>query len=372
METLATYAVSLPVCSPMSTDEARSCVEQINAHINGARSLLLDLYERNGWEALGYSSWRECAIAEIGLSERRVYQLLDAAQVERNICTVVQIGTIPERHLRSLVLVEPERQQEVYQTAVATAPNGKVTAAHIDTVAREFTSSYWFTCDQCQDRFALEVWHCPRCDHHWDMNDDECGNCHEFVRSEWTTGVQQIEVLPDVNRLAALMSSATPEWYTPQDVIDRVISFFDVIELDPCSNSNIPGEANVPAIDYWTAKDDGLVQPWWGRVYMNPPYGDQVGLWVKRLVDFYDARKVEGAIALIPARTDTAWFSHLWRFPLCFVRGRLKFSGAESSAPFPSVVAYLGDDIDGFVRCFGELGPIVTELDRKVDARDDR
>src|SRR5205807_1142448 len=50
--------------SPMTRDEARQCVERINHHLDEARALLLDLYEREGWRALGYASWRECVAGE--------------------------------------------------------------------------------------------------------------------------------------------------------------------------------------------------------------------------------------------------------------------------------------------------------------------
>ena len=43
------------------------------------------------------------------------------------------------------------------------------------------------------------------------------------------------------------------------------------IDLDPCSNSK--AQPNVPALNHFTVEDDGLEQKWFGRVYMNPPYG---------------------------------------------------------------------------------------------------
>ena len=159
---------------------------------------------------------------------------------------------------------------------------------------------------------------------------------------------------------AGLLTSATPEWYTPQNIIDRVIACMGEIDLDPCSNSGT--RPHVPARHHFTKAENGLAREWVGRVYMNPPYGNVIGQWVKRLINFYAAGDVQEAIALLPARTDPRWFAPLWDYPLCFVRGRLRFVGGPNSAPFPSVIAYCGTDIDRFADHFGDLGRIASAI----------
>ena len=92
--------------------QARKIVDRVNAHFTDARALLLELEEREGWRALGYDSWRSCAIAEFGKSASRVYQLVDAAKVERAISTMVDSKKpIPERLLRPLATLETEEEQ---------------------------------------------------------------------------------------------------------------------------------------------------------------------------------------------------------------------------------------------------------------------
>jgi hypothetical protein len=62
----------------------------------------------------------------------------------------------------------------------------------------------------------------------------------------------------------ALLSHESTEHYTPQYILDAVIACMGAIDLDPASNSSeIP---NVPAARHYTAQDNGLVQPWVGRV----------------------------------------------------------------------------------------------------------
>ena len=141
-----------------------------------------------------------------------------------------------------------------------------------------------------------------------------------------------------------------------------MIGMWVQIDLDPCSNSSDRDTANVPAADYWTKDDDGLAQEWHGRVYMNPPYGDEIAAWVERMVRAYENSEIAEAIALLPARTDTAWYQTLADYRMCFIRGRLKFSNSENSAPFPSVVVYLGTDVANFYDFFGKLGFIMTRL----------
>ena len=64
-----------------------------------------------------------------------------AAQIEQNVtnCTTVQLGAIPERQLRPLAKLESEQQRTAWQKAVETAPEGKVTAAHVSKVVKEIT-----------------------------------------------------------------------------------------------------------------------------------------------------------------------------------------------------------------------------------------
>jgi hypothetical protein len=156
--------------------------------------------------------------------------------------------------------------------------------------------------------------------------------------------------------LAVHFSSDSPEWSTPPDITRWVVQVLGAIDLDPCARSH--DRPTVPAARRFTAADDGLAQRWAGRVYMNPPYGPVIGAWVSKLVAAYQCGAVTAAIALVPARTDTAWFGELGGCALCFIAGRLRFSGAEHGAPFPSVAAYLGMDREAFAAVFRALGPI--------------
>lgn len=156
-----------------------------------------------------------------------------------------------------------------------------------------------------------------------------------------------------------LYTSESVNWWTPSEILKLTVDVLRGIDLDPCSNLGTP---NVPAAAHFTVDDDGLAQPWAGTIYMNPPYGDALGGWVEKLASAYEAGDVSAAIALVPSRTDTRWFRRLAVYPRCFIWGRLRFSGQPNSAPFPSMVVYLGGEVDRFVRVFSTVGDIYGRL----------
>jgi hypothetical protein len=173
--------------------------------------------------------------------------------------------------------------------------------------------------------------------------------------------------------LKTAFSSNSVEWITPPDIIARARTVMREIDLDPCADWG----NSVSAKQYFTAQDDGLSKRWIGRVFMNPPYGDTIGQWVEKLLaELIDPTDpgVTQAIALVPARTDTAWFQHFfshYNAPVCFISGRLKFSGHENSAPFPSAIIYFGENQHSFAEQFGPIGTIyMPALEWLLDGED--
>lgn len=132
----------------------------------------------------------------------------------------------------------------------------------------------------------------------------------------------------------ALFSSDRMDWETPKELFDHWNKLFD-FNLDVCA---LPHNAKCKR--FFTPEDDGLAQEWAGnRCWMNPPYGKDIAKWVKKASE--EAKKGALVVALLPARTDTAWF-HNYVLPyaqITFLRGRVKFVGGTSGAPFPSIIA---------------------------------
>ena len=136
----------------------------------------------------------------------------------------------------------------------------------------------------------------------------------------------------------ACFSSATDEWETPKYLFQALKEEFG-LELDVCAT---PANAKCP--DYFTKEEDGLMQDWRGRhCWMNPPYGRAIVPWIRKA--YNEAKKGAIVVCLLPARTDTAWWQDLVSCArqVRFIRGRVKFGGGETSAPFPSAIVVFED-----------------------------
>lgn len=130
---------------------------------------------------------------------------------------------------------------------------------------------------------------------------------------------------------------ATREWYTPPEVFDRIGLVFD---LDPASPMSGPV---TPALHHYSPRENGLMQPWFGRVWLNPPYGPPGVAFVQRMVAHGHG------VLLVPARTETRWFQHAATRSdaVAFLRDRLHFireDGLQARASFASVLIAFGAD----------------------------
>ena len=130
-----------------------------------------------------------------------------------------------------------------------------------------------------------------------------------------------------------MFSSATDQWATPRWFFNEWDAHFR-FELDVCAD-----HTNAKCDRYFNAEDNGLAQEWAPhRCWMNPPYGREIGRWVKKAYE--ESQKGATVVCLLPARTDTSWWHDyvIAHGKVTFIRGRLKFGTATNSAPFPSAV----------------------------------
>lgn len=131
-----------------------------------------------------------------------------------------------------------------------------------------------------------------------------------------------------------------PDWYTPPEVFQALGLRFD---LDPCAPPP-PQAAWIPAEARYCLPVDGLARPWFGRVWLNPPYATQTARWIGKLADHGDG------IALTFVRSDTPWWqaAAARASAVCFISGRVNFidgTGARrqrSRAGAPSCLLAFG------------------------------
>jgi len=142
------------------------------------------------------------------------------------------------------------------------------------------------------------------------------------------------------------------EWLTPPEIIKALGEF----DLDPSSPINRPWPT---AKNHYTILDNGLIKPWTGRVWMNPPYGKECVRFMRRLADHGNG------IALICARTETGMFFKTVRNKadaIFFFRGRLIFH---------HVTGKLSDNCIGAPSCLVAYGEnkVLAIRQSKLDAK---
>jgi phage N-6-adenine-methyltransferase len=126
-------------------------------------------------------------------------------------------------------------------------------------------------------------------------------------------------------------SSKTDLWATPQKFFDKYDAVYR-FTLDVCADKD-----NAKCANFYTIEDNGLIQPWQGVCWMNPPYGREIGAWMKKAHE--SSLKGATVVCLVPARTDTKWWhDYAMHGQIEFIKGRLKFGNAKNSAPFPSAI----------------------------------
>jgi phage N-6-adenine-methyltransferase len=365
------------------TDRLAACEEVIErglAQFEAVGMALLEVRDSRLYR-LAYPTFEAYCEARWGLARRRAYQYIEAASAFENVQNFTQ--TPNEAQARELAGLEPETQREVWQRAVETAPNGKITAAHVRAVTRlnEALAEAPEDVQDVVERFGvsdadtvgeLVRLRNARRDTFTEVaasgfiqpgDEDEAVHISDGYKAVRAALDQKVHIhrALGADRLAPMMSSDSGEWYTPAAFMGAVHEVWPFIELDPASSE----EANrvIGAQRYFTMEDDALAQDWTSEtLYLNPPYGDVIADFIAKLLYEVEAGHVQEAIVLVPARTDTAWFRSLRRYPRCFISGRLKFrqpgTTAENSAPFPSAVIYIGSDLNRFTASFSTLGDV--------------
>lgn len=264
------------------------------------------------------------------------YQLIDAARTIKNLMdsdsvrNCVQALPATESQARPLTKLEPDLQPIAWKQAVDTAPDGKVTAKHVEATVQQFRPT---------------------------PTKEEVPEIHPRALP-LTAANHGISSNPDYDG---------DEWYTPLEFIEAARRVMGDIDLDPASCYE--AQEVIKARHYYTKQDDSLQSAfeWRGRVWLNPPYSmPLIKQFVTKLIDQFDMGHVSQAVILTNNSSDTSWFHELLsRFPACFTRGRVQFWRANHEAfgaRQGQTLFYLGEDMTKFAQEFSQLGQVVIRL----------
>ncbi len=175
-----------------------------------------------------------------------------------------------------------------------------------------------------------------------------------------------------------IATSKKTDWNTPNYLLDYCREVIQSeFSLDPCSNSGSLVRADRSII----LPEDGLSINWltYSSIFINPPFGrDKVrGTsakdWVSKASATYTLSSGSCAhiFILIPAAVDTRlWqdiiFKDRWGpeaggslNSICFIKGRIKFEGAEAHCPMPMAMVYYGRLQDRFKQIFSNIGYVI-------------
>lgn len=176
--------------------------------------------------------------------------------------------------------------------------------------------------------------------------------------------------LPDVvipNNVHVGKNSGKNEWYTPPMYIELARTVMGGIDCDPAT-SEMANET-VKADTIFTAETDGREKTWRGRVWLNPPYANNLmSDFAEAVSAKSEAGEIEQACVLVNNATETKWFQRLLEAAsaVCFPKSRIKFidpEGKPSCSPLQGqAIVYMGANVQRFKASFISEGAVLTHV----------
>ena len=162
---------------------------------------------------------------------------------------------------------------------------------------------------------------------------------------------------------AASMDPDNNEYKTPPEIwwpLSRAVSGFD---LDAASGA----ESTPIAPERYTKEDNGLQQPWFGDVWLNPPWstngnGSAKDEWLRKVHNEINRETVDRIIMLLPVDTSTHWFHNyvMDANAICFVGpGRISFIGCDHKPSFSLLIAVFGPVGHALADALDSLGVVI-------------
>ncbi len=341
-------------------DEAKSLMRQGLWNMIKAGGKFAEIRERlRHNKSGGFDGWIEFE----NLGRSTIYQFINLYEAFGN-CP--NFGQLDIQKTAAYLLAAPSTPDEARQEAIERAQNGETitcaTAREIRNNHKPPTNGFSRT-SLFEDTRPLFI----ESSHDGDGPAESPGLSHSTGRMS--------------QQFALLVSQESEEWYTPIELIELIRQVLGDIDLDPASCEE--AQQVVRAAQFFTRADDGLSQPWHGRVFLNPPYTRPRGaqsnqdIWARHLLQEFEGGRVNEAILLTNAKPGYNWFENLWDIlPTCFIRQRVSFTRGDGAKPgstkpgdaakVASVLFYLGGNLDRFIEVFREIGRIILPDGRVI------
>lgn len=173
--------------------------------------------------------------------------------------------------------------------------------------------------------------------------------------------MSQISLIPEI---PTVDSPDSDEWYSPRLIVEPARSAMGGIDLDPASCAQ--AQEIVKAATYYIKEDNGLKLPWWGNVWLNPPYSTGlIEKFVTKLLDaVFEEMVVRQACLLVNNATDTRWGQLALGSAdaVCFLKGRLRFYGPLAGSNSPAhgqMLIYYGTEPNRFAKALEGKGVVL-------------
>lgn len=170
-------------------------------------------------------------------------------------------------------------------------------------------------------------------DEYWEAQKKVDQENHRIFNDD--TGLAELPDLPAEekrHKLSTLFSSNKADWETPDWFFAALHHEFH-FDVDVCASME-----NTKLPKFFSTHQDAFTLQWKGVAYCNPPYSKDIDKWLAK-AKHSAAMLGSTVVCLVPARTDTNWwFDYARLAEVRFLKGRLKFKGAPTSAPFPSAL----------------------------------
>lgn len=240
---------------------------------------------------------------------------------------------------------------------------------HFEHLALAGTSE-WFKCDAAMRAWLIEM----RKQHFVAHDDGEIDEMPFVDSSAWLPGSNSAVAVSAAGQLGLnLVVPAGDPWadvtvtrdkigagdfYSPPNVLEAARRALGRIDLDPASCR--VANTEVKARRYYSWQEDGLTQPWYGRMWINPPFPWDA--WAEKFIHEWNAGNIETAIILCTTRVTTAKYFHDMvsrSAAILKMRGRVQFWGPKAGAPDEGHEIYFyGRDIETFAQEFRPFGRI--------------